>query len=68
MSLDELLKVIKDNTWICVRVLHEDAATEYWYPPREKMYKEWNEYRVLSVEGYCINEGIVIDVEEVNEC
>ena len=65
MSLDEILKVVKDKTWICVRVINEAGAIDYFYPPKEVMFREWNEYRVLSVEGH-FNGGIVIDVEEVD--
>lgn len=68
MTLDELMKVIKEDTWICVEVIHENAATEFWYPPKEIMYKEWMEYEVISIEGYRNNGGIVITVKEVEKC
>ena len=67
MSLDEVLKIIEDNTFICVRINHKDAATEYYYPNTEILPKEWYQYRVLSV-GMILptRSGIHIDVEEVN--
>ena len=67
MTLDEILKVIKENTWICIRVNYEDASTQYFYPPKEQLPYEWMNYRVTSIEGHW-NSGIVIDVEEVKEC
>lgn len=67
MSLDEVLKIIEPDTFICVRINHEDAATEYYYPNDEILPKEWNQYRVLST-GLILptRSGIHIDVEEVN--
>lgn len=66
MSLDELLKIIEDDTFICVRINHKDAATEYYYPNIEILPKEWNQYRILSM-GIIqpTKSGIHIDVEEV---
>lgn len=67
MTLDELLKIIEDGTFICVRINHEDAATEYYYPNTEILPKEWNQYRVLSMVIISpTKSGIHIDVEEVN--
>lgn len=67
MSLDEVLKIIEPDTFICVRINHEDAATEYYYPNTEILPKEWYQYRVLSM-GIIkpTRSGIHIDVEEVN--
>ena len=67
MSLDEVLKIIEPDTFICVRINHEDAATEYYYPNTEILPKEWYQYRVLSI-GIIMptRSGIHIDVEEVN--
>lgn len=67
MSLDEVLKIIEPDIFICVRINHEDAATEYYYPNTEILPKEWYQYRVLSM-GLIMptRSGIHIDVEEVN--
>ena len=67
MSLNEVLKIIEPDTFICVRINHEDAATEYYYPNTEILPKEWYQYRVLSM-GIIMptRSGIHIDVEEVN--
>ena len=67
MSLDELMKVIAEGEWICVEVISEDATTEYFYPPKEKMFKEWMKYRVLKISSIRPS-GIVIEVEEVEQC
>ena len=67
MSLDEVLKIIEPDTFICVRINHEDAATEYYYPNTEILPKEWYQYRILKL-GLIMptRSGIHIDVEEVN--
>lgn len=67
ITLDEVLQVIPDVNTICVKVESEIYATEYYYPPKEKMPKEWMYYKVLKIEP--INfKFITITVEEVLVC
>ena len=66
MSLDEVMKVIPEGQWICVNVVFDDAATQYFYPPKEEMFLPWHCYRVLKIESIRPS-GLVITVEEVDE-
>lgn len=67
ITLNDVIQVIPEGNTICVKVESENAATEYWYPPKEKMPKEWMYYKVLKIEP--INfKFISITVEEVLVC
>lgn len=67
ITLNDVIQVVPEGNTICVKVKSENAATEYWYPPKEEMPKEWMYYRVLSIEPIRFK-FITITVEEVLVC
>jgi hypothetical protein len=67
ITLNDVIQVVPEGNTICVKVESENAATEYWYPPKEEMPKEWMYYRVLKIEPIRFK-FITITVEEVIVC
>ena len=64
MTLDELMKVIEDDQNISVRAPQTEIDSRWFNPWKEKLPKEWMEYRVKNI--YSIRGGdICIYVEEV---
>ena len=70
MTLDELMKVIEDDQNIAVHAPQTEISgiDSRWFNPfREKLPKEWMEYKVLNI--YSIRGGdICVYVEEVEQC